>query len=682
MARRQRASSAVGRDIAASMPKVKNSARKRKARRSLRRFLDTYLGNTFTLPWSSDHLKVIKCIEQAVLRGGLFAMAMPRGSGKTSIIEGACLWVILYGHRHFVCPIGASEAAAHEILASIKTELEVNELLYEDFPRAIHPIRELEGIANRCKGQLYKGKRTQITWTLSEIVMPTMTKSAAAGIIIRVAGLTGRIRGMKFKRPDGQTVRPDLFIADDPQTDDSARSASQCVTREKLLAGAVLGLAGPTTKISGIMPCTVIRPGDLADTILDRQKHPEWRGTRTKMMYSFPTDDALWLKYADIRADSLRAHDDIRLATAFYKAHRKAMDAGAMVAWKERFNHDELSAIQHAMNLKFQDEAAFQAEYQNDPLPEIEEGTQEMLSADEIAAKTNGLPQGRIPIGADHLTAFIDVQGGLLYWLVAAWESNFTGTIIAYGSYPDQHRRYFTVRDAQHTLHKDFPNASLEGRVYGGLKIFTEDLLSREWKRDDGANLRIERCLIDANWGKTTDVIYQFCRQSAHAAVILPSHGYYVGASSLPFSEYKRKRGDRVGFNWRIPSTHGKRAIRHIIYDTNYWKSFVHSRFAVAMGDPGCLALWGRSADAHRLIADHLTAEFAVKTEGRGRTVDEWKMRPGKSENHWLDCAVGAAVAASIQGAGLAEMQKARPLRARKRITQADLNRRRRTQRA
>ena len=31
----------------------------------------------------------------------------------------------------------------------------------------------------------------------------------------------------------------------------------------------MLGLAGPGKKISGIMPCTVIRPGDMADRILD-----------------------------------------------------------------------------------------------------------------------------------------------------------------------------------------------------------------------------------------------------------------------------------------------------------------------------------------------------------------------------------------------------------------------------
>ncbi len=47
--------------------------------------------------------------------------------------------------------------------------------------------------------------------------------------------------------------------------------------------------------------------------------------------------------------------------------------------------------------------------------------------------------------------------------------------------------------------------------------------------------------------------------------VIIPSHGRFVGASSLPFSEYRRRPGDRVGLNWRIPNVHGKRAIRHVV---------------------------------------------------------------------------------------------------------------------
>ena len=104
------------------------------------------------------------------------------------------------------------------------------------------------------------------------------------------------------------------------------------------------------------MRCTVIRPGDMSDRILDRDKHPQWQGERTKMVYAFPTNVELWKEYAQVRADGLRNERGLAPATQFYAQHQEALEAGAQIAWPERFNHDELSAIQHAMNLKLQNE--------------------------------------------------------------------------------------------------------------------------------------------------------------------------------------------------------------------------------------------------------------------------------------------------------------------------------------
>ena len=184
--------------------------------------------------------------------------------------------------------------------------------------------------------------------------------------------------------------------------------------------------------------------------------------------------------------------------------------------------------------------------------------------------------------------------------------------------------------------------------------------------------MRIDRCLIDANWGQSSDVVYQFSRQSRFAGIILPSHGKYVGASSIPFAEYKRKRGDRVGLHWRIPNVAGKRQVRHVLVDTNYWKSFVHARLAVAMGDPGCLSLFGRDETTHRLLADHLTAEYRVKAAAQGRVVDEWKLRATRPDNHWLDCIVGCAVAASLQGVTIRSLEQA-ALQSRERMSLSKL---------
>ncbi len=203
------------------------------------------------------------------------------------------------------------------------------------------------------------------------------------------------------------------------------------------------------------------------------------------------------------------------------------------------------------MNLKLQDEAAFFAEYQNQPLP-AETVVDGMLKPEEVSMKINRMDRGLVSIGANHLRLHRrPAEVALL--CSHRWEDDFTGYVIDYGCYPDQQRPYFTLREARQTLSSEATGTGLEGSIYAGLESLTSKLLDREWQRDDGAAMRIGRCLIDANWANR-QMWSQFCRQSKHAAVIIPSHGRFVGASSLPFSEYRRRPGDRVGLNWRIPT--------------------------------------------------------------------------------------------------------------------------------
>ena len=674
-AQRNRDLSMSGRDIG-EMPAVADPDRHRRCADSFRLFCEEYFPQRFRQhgefwPWSEDHLRVMSMIEQVVREGGQFAVAMPRGNGKTVLCECAVLWAVLYGYHAFVGIFGPTEEHARARIKNLRAML-TNKTLAEDFPEACYPILRLEGIHQRRL--IYRGQAIQIEFKADAIQLPNIP-GPSCGSVIYAAGLTGQIRGPNVTRDDGSVMRPSLVLIDDPQTRESARSPSQCATREQTINGDVLGLAGPGEEISAMIPCTVIYPGDLADRILDREINPQWQGVRTSMVNSWPADTALWGQYAEIRRGAHLACEGNRrrLADAcntFYLRHREAMDAGAATSWPARKTPMEISSIQHAWNLRIdRGDPVFFAEYQNEPLPD-EHADADLLTADQIAAKINGLRRGEVPIGCTHLTMFVDVQGKALYWLVAAWEDDFTGCVIDYGTEPDQKVPHFTLRDVRYTLAAAVPRAGLEGAIYAGLERLTEAKLGREWRRDDGAMVRIDRCLIDAGWGRTSDVIYKFCRQSKFAHVLLPSHGRYVGASSIPFLEYRRKRGDRVGLNWRIPIVTGARSVRHALFDTNYWKSFVHERLVVSMGDPGCLSLFGQNPDRHRLLAEHLTAEYRVKTEGRGRTVDEWKLRVEGSDNHWLDCLVGCAVAASMKGAVLPGMTP--PTRKRRRITLAE----------
>jgi hypothetical protein len=583
---------------------------------------------------------------------------MPRGSGKTTLVEAAILWAALYGHRRFAVALGVSAAAAAELLDSIKVELEFNEPLGEDFPEVCLPVRALEGLANRCKGQLCGGESTRIEWGKTHIVLPTVEGSAASGVVVRVAGLLGRIRGMKYSTTGGEIVRPDLVAIDDPQTDATAKSDRQIRDRLRTITSTVLGLAGPGKEVAAFCPCTVIRRDDVAHQLLDRTKNPEWRGVTMKLLPAMPGNVELWEQYGEIRAEDLAADAGPTRANEFYLANRAALEAGAVAAWPERKLPAEYSAVHHAMNLYLSDREKFAAEYQNEPLREAEALGE--LTADEIAGRLNNTPRGTVPVEAQHLTAFVDVQGSMLFWLVAAWGEGFTGSVIDYGAYPEQSRRVFTLRTARPTL-AAIHGEALEAAIYSGLGRVVEQIAGRSWRRADGGELRVERILIDANWGQSTDTVYLFARQSAFGSVVMPSHGRYVGASTRPLSERVRKPGERRGPEWFIPVPTGGRTVRHVTYDTNFWKSFTAARLAVPVGGRGSLTLYGDRADRHELLSAHLTAEYRIRVEARGRSVDEWKLRALRPDNHWLDCLVGAAVAASTLGVVVPESSTARP---------------------
>jgi type II secretory pathway predicted ATPase ExeA len=62
-------------------------------------FCETYFAAAFHRAWSDDHLRVIGRIEKAVRDGSLFALAMSRGSGKTTLARRSSLWTFTSTRR-------------------------------------------------------------------------------------------------------------------------------------------------------------------------------------------------------------------------------------------------------------------------------------------------------------------------------------------------------------------------------------------------------------------------------------------------------------------------------------------------------------------------------------------------------------------------------------------------------
>ena len=652
-AARQRTIAASGREIG-DIPAPVNPARKAATAKNFKLFCETYFRDVFALEWSADHLEVIDAIETTILKGGLFALAMPRGSGKTSLCEVACVWAALFGHHRFILLIGADNDAASESLLTVRTYLETNDLLAEDFPEVCYPLAKLEGIQQRRL--LYRGKPLKMKFTQHSVILPDIPASQAANVIFRVTGITGRIRGMKYTRPDKTAVRPSLCLIDDPQTDKSAESVAMCASRERIIAKAVQGLAGPGKQIAALMPCTVIRRDDMADRLLSRDRHPAWHGRRFKLVYNWPTRMDLWEQYVQIRHDCQRMDKSTAPATTFYKKHRAEMDAGAIVQWEARRLPDEISAIQNCINLRFENkenaEAAFLCEYQNEP-PELDEGANKLPSLDEIQDHAGPYHRRAVPPEVSNVVASIDVQGDLLYWDVWGSTPNFSTYLLDYGTWPEQPTTHFTLKSAPNTLSAKYPTAHADGRLYNGLTDLIAYLSSLSLTSSPrpgtpgrgvggegpGATshvLRIEKIGIDASF--KTSLIHRFCRESPHSTNLIPTHGKGISVKQLPMRKYKVGPGERLGEFWMLTNGNAKaRTTRHLVIDTNTVKTFIFERLATTIGDPGSMQFHAKHPTRHRMRAEHLLSEYRTHVSTDDRSIDEWTQRPGRPDNHYLD---------------------------------------------
>lgn len=635
------------RDIGA-IPQSVDPIRRADCCADLRLFLETYFPKIFRLGWSDSHLLLIDSIQKAVFEGGLQAIGYPRGSGKTSVCERAVLWATLFGHSRFAMIFCAEASKSSQRLGAIKKELLTNELLLEDFPEVVYPCAASEGIANRANYQLCKGEPTHLKWGGTELIFPSTPAARSIGnasAVIGVGTMTGSAsRGPLVTLPTGGSVRPDLLLIDDPQTRTSAKSPLQTQERLDTITGDMLGMAGPDKAISALLMGTPIYTNDLVDQILDRDKFPDWNGIRVSMLQAWPTAMQKWEEWNDVRCSQ-----GLEAAHRFYERNRIIMDQGASTYWHARVLKGFGSDIESAMYLWYRSPVTFQGEYQCQPEDQLDSEIS-IPPKEELVKHTSGTKRRRVPKEAEHITAFVDVQQKFLWYMVCGWTDHFTGYIIDYGTWPDQKRRYFTKADARRTMSEKFPGAGFEGMLESALDALINQL-SVEYRREDGHTMQIERAFIDANWGDSTDAIYTYLNRNKLAPIWLPSHGIPVTATQNALTDVKAKPGEKMGLNWRL-GMHPTRRMKRMLFDANWWKTFVAQRWCTTLGDPG--ALYIPNDGDHSMMLDHMFAEYAEKVtaQQRGREVIQWTLRPGR-DNDLFDCLVGNSVAASTLGCEL-----------------------------
>lgn len=673
---RSRERTAAGSEIG-EIPKPLNPQRRAACAADPVLFATTYFPNsTGKYPMSADHLDMYRILCAATTEGGQFANAFPRGFGKSTSVENFCIWAIVNAVVRYVVLIAAEAGLSTESLDSIKRELTENDLLAEDYPEIVLPLRALEGKPQRCKSQVHNGKLTHVQWKKDTIVIPTIEGSKASGSIIKTKGITGSILGLRHKSTDGSQVRPDLVVCDDIETRESAAQPAQVRKRLNILTKSILGLGGHDKTIAVVVNGTILAGGCAIQQLLDPKQFPAWQGKRVKMLLR-PADaqDSLWLgTYRELRNSFISDNADdrkraIREANEFYLSNRAAMDAGAVVSWQHCYSRDtEESAIQHAYNLLIdRGPDYFATEAQNEPL--IDDSQIASVSVADVRAHVlTNAPAWTMPTGTTTLTSFIDVQKDVLYWMVTAWGAGLRGHVVGYGCYPDQGRAYFTLREAGRTLVQAAGGGSVESAIAQGLDVVCRQLLDREVAHEwDDATTKLSLLLVDSNWQQTANVVREFVRRSPWGTRVMPSQGRYVGVAGRTLTDKAPPPGERQGPNWRTSTTE---RVKHLQWDTNAWKTMVAGRLKLAATEPTAITI--HSGKNHDLLADHLASEYPTRAISKERACDLWSLTPGQ-DNHWWDCLVGSCVAASFTGVEAVGASAMDRHRARKVVTSEEL---------
>lgn len=630
-------------------PAIVDPDRRESCRLDLLKYLTTYHPEAFPLAFGDDHLYLIEQTQKVLLEGGQLAAAMPRGSGKTTIFQRAQIWAALYGHRRYPMLLAADDTKYKSLLRGIKIVLETNELLFADFPEVIHPIWALERVAIRARFQTIRRNPSYINWGTTNIVFATCEESIErgnAGAVIAGGGLTGAaVRGGVMTLPDGTMIRPDAVLIDDPQTRRSAKSTVQNQEREDILNGDVLGMAGPGKSIAALVACTVIYRGDLADRLLDRERNASWHPVKVQMIKAWPKNLARWEEYDAVRREELLGEKPNGTANGFYEQHRAEMDEGSLTYWPARILPGRLSAIQSAMDDYYSDPRSFMAEKQNTPDANIASDLPE-LNALDMVRRMSDVRRGQVPPEATVLTAHIDVQARILFWLVTAWTQSGGGQIVDYGAWPQQNRRFYKLTDIKRELTEHYPGFDSTAALKQAIADCIQSLAERSFQRLDGATMRIDRGMVDARY--QTDCVEAGIR-AAMAPNWMPSYGVGIRAKDAPIDKWIKKRGVRRG-HYFVVQKPDRRLYPSCFYDTNYWKSQVHEALITPVGHQSSIVLYREQQSHHQMLAEHLAAERAVRVEARGRIVDEWDLPSFSPDNHWWDCLVGTQVSAAMSG--------------------------------
>jgi hypothetical protein len=624
---------ALARDI--KIPPCANPKRRAENEKNVFHWLQTYLSKDWYKNLFTDQQSlIVEDIRDSAIKGYNQAIAAPRGEGKSTICWGVILFAILTGEIDFELLVAASGRDAERGLNNIKQQIKCNDVLLEDYPEVIIPLREVSRSPRRSQLQTVKGKYTDITWAKDHIIFPTVEGSRSSGAIIAARGIDSAFRGFNI---NGK--RPKHVLVDDPETRESAASDVQIQTREMTVEKDIAGLVGPGEKMGTTILCTPQNRKCVSFRFTDPSIKPAFNGKKYAALVRLPDNRDLMEEYIILRKECQQAGDkDATAANEFYQKRRDEIEAGAIVSNEYNKSGLEVSALQHYYNvIEKIGWNNFLTEYQNDP-PEDDEVSGVGLTDITIINKQlrpledkTELERGMIPDPdrIKRITAAIDVGKYSCHWEVKAHYDNDASHTIDYG--------VLEVKGTELNQDKE----QVDKAIYRALSEFREQILNSTYVEmsptNKGEIRQVNLVLIDS--GDFTDAVYRFCLNAGPP--FFCSKGF--GDNYRITERADRLIGNHFYVNPVVASDNVTVPLYHL--DSNYWKHQVHDGWLTPIYNDdnsrraNSLSLFSvKEKSKHHSFAKHILAEEYQETfvKGGKGLVRKW-IKVNKN-NHWLDC--------------------------------------------
>lgn len=634
------------------LPPCENPELVEKCRYNLELFCRTFLKRWCPAKFSKAHKEILAGIQRAVLKGGKQAYAAPRGYGKSVMGRAGLVWACLYGHSRFSLLIAAKDDLAAESLWQILVLFSTTypedghgtDLLHRCFP-ILYCWVALDLQMRKAQGQLYNNVSTRIKYNTDCLQMPQIPGYDGSGCIIRTASIGSKFRGLSFTADDGSILRPQLVLLDDLQSDQSAASAAQVEKQFIQIDRAVAGLKAAGKKMGQVFIGTVIAKNDLCSVFCNREAHPEWNGLLYAALPSLPKNIELWTQdYYIAWKTSLEKHDDFKTAKRFYREHRKELEEGADVLWKEVYNRDDAcTALEELMRIYLESAPRFFSEYQNSPTTDTYDGGNNRIDLI-LPDALNRLPCGVVPAWCNALTCGVDIgKYAATYCVVGYDRRTTTSAIVDYGTWPEQPWHDYSYSNLAKTW--NIKGADANTLIYNGLKSLLAKLVA-PYTTEDGRRVQIQQIFIDRGY---CEAGVQAAIRAAGRPYILAIKGYQAAARFRQLDEWRDTLTQvHVGNGGLVLDT-GDPKMPYVLADVNLYKSAIAERMSLSPAVPKHVEIYGTDPARHKMFRRHLNTEYAVEETSRGRTVSYWTLGRDR-DNHLLDALTYAFCAASFAG--------------------------------